>query len=157
MQHKASILLSCTVIALGAAACSSSADDNTPTILPPIEADATLDTANTVFDVTLTVNFDDSFDTGDDVDAYTFQTTNLTDEVDDQDVSISPPSPSPVEIDTQIPQADDGGDTEVDFQLALFGATSGEGSFVDGTFTIPAAATGGRPHLVVRNVARAAH
>jgi len=137
-MQKASLHIVCaSLIFASAAACSST---TTTTGIPTIEMvtpSATEDGTDTNYDVTLVVDFDDSDASGDLVNEFTFQTTNLTSgEVDDSDTAISPPSASPLTItDIEIPVSDVSGVTSVDCTLVLVG-TGGAGAEFDFTLDI---------------------
>jgi hypothetical protein len=163
-------LFSTCVVSLGllAGACVSSTDGSTggtPVIMPPIQATAVANGSDS-FAVTLTVAFADTVDTattclltgsgatgtGGCVDAYTFTTTDLSTVIDHQNVAISPnpgtaPSAygeqSPAVIDETIPVifGATSGQT-VNFNLALFGITTGESAVVAGSITLPALGSG---------------
>ena len=99
----------------------------------------------TNYNVTFDVDFADSDSGGEDVSAYTFTTTDLGTEVDDQDATICPPSMSPVTITTQIPVADDGSVSSVDCTVALFDS-DGVGTAFDFTLTVVPSS---QPQLIV--------
>lgn len=129
--------LSCTVCtalvaALAFAGCSTSSSSSGPTIL-----DVTPSVTNNsdgTFTVDLIVDFDDSVDTGDLVDAYTFQTSDG--QVDDVDVPLSQPSASPFTIAGLILPADESGQASLGFHLALYGASTGLGSTFTGSINV---------------------
>jgi hypothetical protein len=112
--------------------CSSTTTTNGPTILAVTPA--ATNNGDGTYTVDLTVDFDDSADTGDLVDAYTFQTDDG--QVDDVDVSLPAASASPFMIDGLILQADEFGSAALGFHLTLYGATTGLGSVFDGTITV---------------------
>jgi hypothetical protein len=131
---------------LGACGGSSGDDgDDVPVIQGVSNASATNDPDGTDFDVTFDVDFADSDSGGEDASAYTFTTTNLGTNVDDQQVALSPPAPSPITITTTIPMADDGGDASVDCTVALFDS-DGAGTAFDFTLTV---STSSKPTIVV--------
>jgi hypothetical protein len=143
--------MACTTVLLSTlaplAACGSSDDDDGPPVVSDVTPSATDDPDGTDYDVSLVVDF-----TGNDVSAYTFETTNLDDgEVDDNDVALPGDTTSPVTIDgIVISMADDGGDTSVDCELALYD-DSGEGTLFPFTLTITPSVVKlepGTPHRV---------
>jgi hypothetical protein len=91
------------------------------------------DNGDGTFNCDLVVDFDDSADTGDLVDEYTFSSTGVDN---DMDVTISPASTSPVTINGITLPMDDSGNASVAFELTLFGATTGIGSVFDGTINV---------------------
>ena len=146
-MKKVSLLVSFLAV-VGVGACSSNNDDGggVPTIQDVSNVSATNDPDGTDYDVTFDVDFADSDSGGEDASAYTFETTNLTTEVDDQDVAISPPAPSPITITTTVPMADDGGVSSVDCTVALYDS-DGVGTAFD--FTLTVVPTGAKPTFVV--------
>ncbi len=124
--HLASALALATTLA-----CSSSSS-NGPTILS-ISPSVT-NNADGTFGVTLVVDFDDTVDTGDLVDAYTFQTSDG--QVNDVDVQLPQASASPFTITGIILPADENGMAALAFHMALYGATTGLGSTFDGTINV---------------------
>jgi hypothetical protein len=121
------------LLGLSFAACGGSTTVNGPTIQDVTPTVTT--NADGSFNVDLAVTFDDSVDTGDLVDAFTFQTIGASTEVDVVDQAI-PSSASPITISSiNVPMDDSGGGT-LSYHLELFGATTGIGSIFDGTLTI---------------------
>jgi hypothetical protein len=123
----------CTALAvLAFTACSSSSSSDGPTILDVTPT--VVDNNDGTFSVSLVVDFDDSVDTGDLVDAYTFQTDDG--QVDDVDVPLPQPSSSPFTISGLILPADEHGQAALGFHLALYGASTGLGSTFNGTINV---------------------
>lgn len=123
----------CALLAAAAfTGCSSSSDPNGPTILSVTPTVS--DNADGTFNVDLVVDFDDSADTGDLVDAYTFQTDDG--QVDDVQVPLPQPSASPFTIAGLTLPADENGQAALGFHLALYGATTGLGSTFNGTIRV---------------------
>lgn len=123
----------CAVLAaLAFTGCSASDSLNGPTILSVTPS--VTDNADGTFTVDLVIDFDDSADTGDLVDAYTFQTDDG--QVDDVNVPLPQPVASPFTIQGLILPADENGQAALGFHLALYGATTGLGDTFDGTITV---------------------
>lgn len=112
--------------------CSSSSSSDGPTILAVTPS--VTDNTDGTFTVDLVVDFDDSADAGDLVDAYTFQTSDG--QVDDVDVPLSQASASPFTIAGLNLPADENGQASLGFHLALYGATTGLGSSFNGTINV---------------------
>lgn len=122
----------CAVFAvLAFTGCTSSGPDG-PTILAVTPS--VTDNADGTFTVDLAVTFDDSADSGDLVDAYTFQTDDG--QVNDVNVPLPTPSASPFTIAGLILPADENGQAALGFHLALYGATTGLGSTYNGTIVV---------------------
>jgi hypothetical protein len=123
----------CTLLAaLALVGCSSSSSSDGPTILAVTPS--VTNNADGTFSVDLVVDFDDSADAGDLVDAYTFQTSDG--QVDDVDVPLPQASASPFTIAGLILPADENGQASLGFHLALYGATTGLGSSFNGTINV---------------------
>lgn len=136
MQTLSLRTLSIGLLFASAAACSSSSpsssdgptiEDVTPTVT---------DNADGTYAVSLQIDFDDSADTGDLVNAFTFETVGATTDVDIEDQAISPPSASPITITGITVPMDDAGNAALDYHLELYGASTGIGSVYDGSLTI---------------------
>lgn len=118
--------------ALAFTGCSSSDSSNGPTILSVTPS--VTNNADGTFTVDLVVGFDDTADTGDLVDAYTFQTDDG--QVNDVDQPLPQPSGSPFTIAGLILPADENGQAALGFHLALYGASTGLGSTFNGTIAV---------------------
>jgi len=119
------------LLALGACTTSTSTS-NGPTVLDVTPT--VVDNQDGTFGVSLVIDFDDSADTGDLIDAYTFETSDG--QVDDVDVALPQPSASPLTITGLVLPADENGNASLGFHLALYGATTGLGSTFDGTINV---------------------
>lgn len=123
----------CAVLAAAAfTGCSSGTELNGPTILSVTPTVS--DNPDGTFNVDLVVDFDDTADTGDLVDAYTFQTDDG--QVNDVNVPLPQPSASPFTIAGLTLPADENGQAALGFHLALYGATTGLGSTFNGTIRV---------------------
>jgi hypothetical protein len=120
------------------AACSSSSPAEEGPAIEDVSPTVT-DNQDGTYAVSLQVTFDDSSDTGDLVDAFTFETVGATTDVDIEDQGISPPSGSPITITGITVPMDDAGNAALDYHLELYGASTGLGSVYDGSLTITAA------------------
>jgi hypothetical protein len=117
------------------AACSSSSPDSDGPTIEDVTPTVT-DNQDGTYAVSLQIDFDDSADTGDLVNAFTFETVGATTDVDLEDQAISPPSGSPITITGITVPMDDAGNAALDYHLELYGASTGLGSVYDGSLTI---------------------
>lgn len=122
----------CAVLAAVAFTGCSSSGPSGPTILAVTPT--VTDNADGTFNVDLVVDFDDSADTGDLIDFYTFETDDG--QVNDFHVPLPQPSASPFTIAGLTLPADENGQAALGFHLALYGATTGLGSQFDGTIRV---------------------